>query len=131
MVHLERLVLRPEISHAYLEVRTLKGPVYAYAGIGGGNGPGDGFGPVPGVLAIVIEDADAVAGHFLGRVVGHVTVKGVAHRLGLVHLDTGTQDRHDAPAHKGGVHLRGTAFHTILLRPKQCTREQGKEGYDQ
>ena len=128
--YLERFVLRPEIAHAYLVVRTLEGPVHADAGEGIGDGPGDGLGLVPRVLSAVEIDADAVAGQFLRGVVGHVIVEGGTHRLALVHLDAGTQGRQDIPAHEGGIHPRGAIVHTIFLCPQQSGRKQSQEKYD-
>ena len=131
MIHLQGLGLRPEIADAHLVVRALEGPVHAHAGIGGGDGPGNGLGASPCVLAVLVIDADTVAAHFLGSIVGHVAIESAAHRGGLIHMDTGSQDRHDAPAHEGGIHPRGAVVHTILLRPQHHAREQGKDGYDQ
>ena len=131
MEHLQGFILCPEIPHAYFKIRAFEGPVYAHAGISGGNGPGNGLGTVAGVLAIVEIDADAVAGELLSRVVGNVTVESRAHGAALVHGDAGAQDGHDVPSHEGGVHLRGTAVHSVFLRPEQRAREQGEDGYDQ
>ena len=131
MVHLERLVLRPEIADAHLEVGALEGPVHAHAGIGAGDGPGHGLGAVAGVLAVLEIDADAVAGELLGRVVGDVIVEGGAHRPALVHGDAGTHHGQDVPAHEGGVHLRGAVVHPVFLRPERKARKQGEKEYDQ
>ena len=131
VVHLEGVVLRAEIAHAHLEVRTLEGAVYADAGERIGNGTGDGLGTGPGVLSVVVIDADAVAGKLLGSVGGHVAVEGRLHRPGLVHGDAAAQDRQDAAAHEGRVHLRGTVFDAVFLRPKEGARKQCQHGYDQ
>ena len=130
MEHLERIVLCPEIADAHLVVRALEGAVHADARIGIGDGPGDGLGLVPRVLSVVEIDADAVAGHLLGRVVGDVVVERGLHRAALVHGDAGTEDRQDAAAQEGGVHLRGAVVHPVFLRPQQRAREQGKKEYD-
>ena len=129
--HLEGLVLRAEIAHAHLVVRALEGPIDADAREGGGDGPGDGLGLVPRVLPVVEIDTDAVAGEFLAGVVGHVIVEGGTHGPALVHGDAGAHDRQDAPAHEGGIHLRGTVVHTVFLRPEHRAREQGQDGYDE
>ena len=131
MVHLQRLVPRPEVADADLEVGTLEGPVYADARVGAGNGPGDCLGAVPGVLAVLEIDADAVARQLLGRVVGDIVVKGRAHRPALVHGDAGTQDRQDTPPQEGGIHLRGAVVHPVFLRPKRQARKQGEKEKDQ
>ena len=130
MEDLQCLVLRPEVAYAHLEVGAFEGPVYADARVGAGNGPGHGLGAVPGVLAVLEIDADAVARELLGRVVGNVVVEGGAHRPALVHGDTGPQDRQDVPAHEGGVHLRRAVVHPVFLRPERQARKQGEEEYD-
>ena len=131
MEDLQRLVLRPEVAYAYLEVGAFEGPVYADARVGAGNGPGHGLGAVPGVLAVLEIDADAVARKLLGGVVRNVVIEGGAHRPALVHGDTGTHNRQDVPAHEGGVHLCGAVVHPVFLRPERQARKQGEEEYDQ
>ncbi len=69
MVHLQRLVLRPEIADAHLEVGALESPVHTQARVGAGNGPSHRLRAVAGILAVLEIDADTVAGKFLGRVV--------------------------------------------------------------
>ena len=124
MEDLQCLVLRPEVTYAYLEVGAFEGPVDA------DNGPGHGLGAVPGVLAVLEIDADAVAREFLGGVVRNVVVEGGAHRPALVHGDAGTHNRQDVPAHEGGVHLRGAVVHPVFLRPERQARKEGEEEYN-
>ena len=131
MEDLQCLVLRPEVAYAHLEVGAFEGPVYADARVGAGNGPGHGLGAVPGVLAVLEIDADAVARELFGRVVGYVIIEGGAHRPALVHGDTGAHNRQDVPAHEGGVHLCGAVIHPVFLRPERQARNQGEEKYDQ
>ena len=131
MVDLQRLVLGPEIPDAYLEVRALESPIYADARISTGNGPGNGLGAVPRVLAVFEIDTDAVAGELLGCVVGHIIVEGSTHRPALVHGNAGAQHGQDVPPHQGGVHLRGAVVHPVFLRPERQARKQGEKEYDQ
>ena len=131
VIEFQRLVLRPEIPHAHLEIRAFERAVHADARVGAGNGPGNRLGPVPRVLAVLIIHPDAVAAHPFGGIGRYVTVKSGPHRRALVHGDTGTQDRQDAAAHEGGVHRRGAVVHTIFLRPEHHRRKQGQDGYDQ
>ncbi len=131
MVHLQRLILRPEIADAHLEVGALERPIHAQARVGAGNGPGHRLGAIAGILAVLEIDADAVAGELLGRVVGDIVIEGCTHRPALVHGDAGTQHGQDVPAHEGGVHLRRAVVHPIFLRPEREARKQGEKEYDQ
>ena len=131
MVHLQRLVLRPEVAHTDLEIGALEGPVHADARVGAGDGPGNRFGAIAGVLAVLEIDAYAVARQLLGRVVGDIVVKGGAHRPALVHGNAGTQDRQDIPPQEGGIHLRGAVVHPVFLRPERQARKQGEKEEDQ
>ncbi len=131
MVHLQRLILRPEISDAHLEVGALEGPVHTQARIGAGNGPSHRLRAVAGILSVLEIDADPVAGELLGRVVGDIIVEGGTHCPALVHGDTGTYHRQDVPSHERGVHLRGAVVHPVFLRPEREARKQGEKEYDQ
>ena len=131
VIKLQRLVLRPEIPHAHLEIRALERAVHADARVCAGNGPGDRLGAVPRVLVVLVVHPDAVAAHPFGGIGRYITVKSGLHRRALVHGDAGTQDRQDAAAHEGGVHLRGAVVHAIFLRPEHHARKQGQDGYDQ
>ena len=131
VIDLERLVLRPEIPHAHLEVRALERAVHADARVGAGNGPGNRLGAVPRVLVVLVVHPDAVAAHPFGGIGRYITVKSGLHRRALVHGDPGTQDRQDAAAQQGGIHPGRPGFHTVFLRPEHHARKQGQNGYDQ
>ena len=131
VIKLQRLVLRPEIPHAHLEIRALERAVHADARVCAGNGLGDRLGAVPRVLVVLVVHPDAVAAHPFGGIGRYITVKSGLHRRALVHGDAGTQDRQDAAAHEGGVHLCGAVVHAIFLRPEHHARKQGQDGYDQ
>ena len=131
---LHRLGFRPEIADGHLEEGTGEAAVGDDAGVGRFEAALDLLRHLAGVLLVVEEDTDAVAGHRLRAVVGNMGVHRGCDGRGLVHLDhredraadEGRIDRRRRPVHEGVDDVEPFGDNQFL-RTEACQR-QGQDG---